>query len=350
MQYFQYFAYMSVCVGVIGAGAWGTALAQLMTEKGHQVRLWAREPEVVEAINDSHENTIFLPGLSLSQHLVAMDSLGEACRDQDLILFVVPAQFVRKVLGEAVPFISREVPIVSACKGIETRSLKLIVDVFEELLPACCERQLTFLSGPTFAREIAEGHPAAATIAGLNESVTKFVQETISTPFFKLYQSSDIIGVEVAGAIKNVIAIAAGIVDGLGFGKSALASMMTRGLNEMTRLGAALGAKPLTFLGLAGLGDLILTCTGDLSRNRTMGLELAKGKTCEEILGARTAVTEGVATAEAVHKLAQKLSLDLPISEEIYQVLYHDKSCADAVITLASRGLKPELEGLFTLT
>jgi len=236
--------------------------------------------------------------------------------------------------------------LISASKGIETSTIELLSDVFEELIPGCLQRQLCFLSGPNFAREIAQGLPSGSTLACANPQMGKKVQQMISSPFFKLYYSDDVVGVEVGGALKNVIAIAAGIVDGLKLGRSSLASMMTRGLSELSRLGVALGANPLTFLGLSGLGDLILTCTGDLSRNRTLGLELAEGKTREEILTARKTVAEGVATAESVHRLAERHSLDLPICEEVYQILYHQKSCVEAVMSLATRSLKDELEGL----
>lgn len=337
---------MAERAGVIGGGAWGTALANILAAQGHDTLIWAREPEVVASINQDHENSIFLPGIPLHDTLKATDSLEELCQNKDLLLSVMPAQYLRSVWSEAASFVPKNVPIVSASKGIETSTLELLKDVFEEIMPGCCERQLAFLSGPTFAKEIAQGLPAAATIASLNVEVAKHVQAVMSTPYFRLYNSTDIIGVEVGGAIKNVIAIAAGIADGLKLGLSLRASMMTRGMNEMTRLGVALGADPLTFLGLCGIGDLILTCTGDLSRNRTMGLELASGKTKDDILGHRKVVTEGVATAEAVHKLAEKQSLDLPICEEVYQVLYHDKSCHDAMETLAARSLKSELEGI----
>lgn len=337
---------MSYEIGVIGGGAWGTALGNLLARRGNKVLLWAREEEVVSSINEEHENKIFLSGILLQQNLSATSSLQEACFGRDLILSVVPAQFVRAVWKEAKAFIDPQVPIVSASKGIETATLELLSDVFEETLPGSLKRQLCFLSGPNFAREIAQGLPAGATIASENPSLGKQVQKMISSPFYKLYLSEDVVGVEVGGSLKNVIAIAAGMVDGLQLGRSLLASMMTRGLNEMNRMGVALGANPLTFLGLSGLGDLILTCTGDLSRNRTLGMELAAGKTLNQILQSRKSVTEGVATAEAVHKLAEKFALDLPICEEVYQILYHEKSCADAVQTLAARSLKAELEGL----
>jgi glycerol-3-phosphate dehydrogenase (NAD(P)+) len=333
-----------IAAGVIGAGAWGTALANVLADNGHRVQVWAREADVVSSINEFHENKHFLPGIVLSENISAFCDIGPVCKNKDLLLSVVPAQFVRSVFQEAAPLIDTQIPIVSASKGIETSSLQLLKDVFEEELPGSLARQLAFLSGPTFAKDVALQKPAAATLASLNADLLLIVQQWLSAPHFKVYTSRDVVGVEVGGAIKNIIAIAAGIVDGLQLGDSARAGMMTRGLNEMTRLGMALGADPLTFQGLAGLGDLILTCTGDLSRNRTMGLQLASGKTREEILGARNAVTEGVATAEAVHKLAKKLKLDLPICEEVYQVLFHDKSCAEAVKKLSSRALKEEWE------
>jgi glycerol-3-phosphate dehydrogenase (NAD(P)+) len=335
---------MSCRVGVLGGGAWGTALGSLLTGKGHEVLLWAREEEVVRSIQVDHENKIFLPGIPLPEDLTATSSLKEACRDKDLLVSVMPAQFARSVLSEAAPFLDGGVPIVSASKGIETSSLKLLNEVFEEILPGSSESRLCFLSGPNFAREIAQGLPAGATLASLNTTVARKAQEAISTPLYKLYLSSDIVGVEVGGAVKNVIAIAAGIVDGLSLGSSLRASMITRGLSEMTRLGVALGANPLTFSGLSGVGDLILTCTSDLSRNRTLGLELSQGKSLTEILGSRKAATEGVATTEAVHKLAQKFSLDLPICEGVYQILYQNKSCLEALQSHAARSLKSELE------
>lgn len=337
---------MAERIGVIGGGAWGTALANLLAAKGHDVLLWVREAEVVEAINLDHQNSLFLPDISLYDTIKATNSLQEACAEKDLLLSVVPSQFVRTVWSEAANYVADDIPIVSASKGIETISLKLLKDVFAELLPGDTEQRLAFLSGPTFAKEIARGLPAAATIASLNSDLAKRVQATMSTPYFRLYDSKDVIGVEVGGAVKNIIAIAAGIADGLQLGLSLRASMMTRGLNEMTRLGVALGADPLTFLGLAGFGDLVLTCTGNLSRNRTMGLELAADRTKDEILRGRKVVIEGVATADAVHKLSEQLSLDLPISEQVYQVLYQNKSCQQAMETLAARSLKGELEGI----
>jgi len=317
-----------------------------MAHKGNHVLLWAREDEVVTSIQKGHENKTFLRGITLHENLRATAKLEEACRGQDLLFSVVPSQFVRSVWTEAVKFVDEKTPLVSASKGIETTSLKLLSDVFEEIFPGSLERQLCFLSGPNFAREIAQGLPAGATLASLNSKVGKGVQEMISTPFYKLYLSEDVVGVEVGGAAKNVIAIAAGMVDGLKLGHSSLASMMTRGLSELSRLGVVLGANPLTFLGLSGLGDLILTCTGDLSRNRTLGMELAQGHTLDEILKSRKTVAEGLVTAAAVHKLAERHSLDLPICEEVYQILYHSKSCIEAVQSLAARGLKEELEGL----
>ncbi len=337
---------MTVTIGVIGAGAWGTALANVVANQGYETLMWAREPEVVAAINDQHENTQYLAGIQLNENIRATSSLEECCQARELLISVVPAQYVRAVWSEAAPYIKETTPIVSASKGIEISSHQLLKDVFEEILPGICGRQLAFLSGPNFAREIAEGKAAAATLASLNTEIVRHAQELISSPLYKLYESNDIVGVEVGGAIKNVIAIAAGIVDGLELGHSLRASMITRGLNEMTRFGVALGADPLTFQGLSGMGDLILTCTGDLSRNRTMGLELAKGKTCKEILGSRQTVTEGVSTARALHELAATMDLDLPISEQVYQVLYKDRSCAEALTTLAARPLKAELAGI----
>ncbi len=332
---------MSYQISVLGGGAWGTALAQTLAAKGYSVLLWAREPEVVDSILNEHENKIFLPGVALHENLKATSSLKEACTPEEFLVSVIPAQFVRSVWSQAATWIPPNLPVVSASKGIETTTLKLLKDVFEEILPDSSQR-FCFLSGPNFATEVSQGLPAASTLAGLNLPLTQAIQEKISTPVFRLYLSQDVIGVEVGGAVKNVIAIAAGIVDGMGFGHSSRASLMTRGLNEMIRLGVALGADPLTFSGLSGLGDLILTCTGGLSRNRTLGMDLAHGKTLDEILGSRKTVAEGVATAEAVHRLAEKHGLDLPVCEQVYQMLYHQKSCAEVLQTLATRELKSE--------
>lgn len=337
---------MSYKVGVIGGGAWGTALANLLASKGHDVILWAREEEVVSSILNDRENKTFLPNIRLHKNIRATSSLKEALQDNDLLLSVVPSQHVRSVWTEAAPYVREDLPIASASKGIEITSLKLLKDVFEEIFPGMTKRRLAFLSGPTFAREIAQGKIAGATIASRNENVAKKFQEVISTPYFRLYESHDIIGVEVGGAVKNVIAIAAGILDGLNLGLSGRASMITRGLNEMTRFGVALGANPLTFQGLSGMGDLVLTCTGDLSRNRTLGLEIAQGKSKDEILKGRKCVTEGVGTAEALHKIAEKFSLDLPITEQVYQILFEGKPYELAIESLAARGLKEELAGV----
>ncbi len=335
---------MTLRIGILGGGAWGTALGNLLAKKGFSVLLWAREEEVVQSILKDHENKLFLPAIPLHQGLKASVSLEAACVDKDFVLSVIPAQFLRSVLAGVQHYLDPAVPLVCASKGIEIASLKLLSDVFSEILPT--SSKLCFLSGPTFAKEIAQGLPAGATLAGKNPTATGQVQEWISTPHFKLYLSDDVIGVEVGGAVKNVIAIGAGIVDGLHLGLSLRASFMTRGLSEMTRLGVALGAEPLTFLGLSGMGDLILTCTGDLSRNRTLGLELTSGKTLQEIMGGRSSVTEGVATAKAVYQIAQKLSLDLPICEEIYRILYEEKPCLEAIRSLGARSLTSELAGI----
>jgi glycerol-3-phosphate dehydrogenase (NAD(P)+) len=333
-------------IGVIGAGAWGTALAHLIAQAGHHVTLWAREPEVAESINTQHENITFLKGSPLNPQLIATDSLEEACRDKKIILFVVPSQHTRTLLSSVLPYLAPHTIPLCASKGIEITTLKLLSEVFAEILPAPIGSRTCFISGPSFAREVVENRPTAITLASNNVDVAKEVQRILSVPFFKLYTSSDVVGVEVGGAFKNVIAIAAGVVEGLNLGHSTMAAMITRGIHEMSRLGIKLGANPLTFSGLSGIGDLVLTCTGGLSRNRSLGIEIAQGKKVDTILKKRKTVAEGYYTAKAVHNLTQKLGLELPIAQEVYKILYEGKSPTDTLHDLTSRDLKDELEGI----
>ncbi|MBI1908819.1 MAG: NAD(P)-dependent glycerol-3-phosphate dehydrogenase [Deltaproteobacteria bacterium] len=331
-------------VAVIGGGAWGTALAQHFARKGYPVNLWALEGEVIHSINRRHRND-FLPGVRLHPGLKATGSLKEACHGSGLVIFANPAQYLRSVLKEASSFLASSMVLVSVSKGIETTSGKLLAEIYEELLPPSIYRKVAFLSGPSFAREVGLGQPTAVTVAALNRSVAKSVQRYFAAPLFRVYTSADIIGVELGGALKNVIAIAAGIADGLGFGFSTRAGMMTRALHEMTRLGIRMGASPLTFMGLSGLGDLILTCTGDLSRNRKVGMELARGKKISSILKSMKSVAEGVPTAKAVHQLSRRYKVEMPICEQVYQILYKGKSPRQAVHDLAARQLKRETDG-----
>lgn len=329
-------------IGVIGAGSWGTTLADLLAKKGHDVTLWAFEPEIAGEMAESGVNSTFLPGIRLSSRLRITNSLPEAAAGKEMILFVVPSQVTRGVISSILPFLPGNAVIVSASKGIELGTLKLVSQVYAELLPAGLYRNFAVLSGPSFAREVAQEMPTAVVAAAAQEPVARQVQNAFTSHYFRVYTNSDVIGVELGGAVKNVIALAAGISDGLGFGYNTRAALITRGLAEMARLGMAMGAQASTFAGLAGMGDLVLTCTGDLSRNRSVGMKLGQGMRLAEILAQMRMVAEGVKTTESARNLAQRLGVDMPITEKVYEILYHDKAVRAAVIELMTRDLKAE--------
>lgn len=329
-------------IGVIGAGSWGTTLADLLAKKGHDVTLWAYEPELVEEMAHTGCNSLFLSGIALSPTLKYTNILQEAVSGKGLLLFVVPSQVARSVVRNALPFISASAIIVSASKGIEVDTLMTVSQVYGELLPQELYGRFSALSGPSFAREVAQEMPTAVAVAAEQEEIARTVQQVFNTDKFRVYTNNDVTGVELGGAIKNVIAIAAGISDGLGFGHNTRAALITRGLAEMTRLGRALGAREATFAGLAGMGDLVLTCTGDLSRNRTVGMELGRGRRLAEILGEMRMVAEGVKTTESAYNLAARLKVEMPITEKVYDVLYRDKPAREAVLELMTRDLKAE--------
>jgi glycerol-3-phosphate dehydrogenase (NAD(P)+) len=327
---------------VIGAGAWGTALAGVLAESGKDVQLWSFEPDVVKEIQEGHENRTYLPGAPLPPSLRATSDLRQAVADAEFVISVTPSQFVRSVMSGAVGSLRPDAVVVSASKGIETSTLKRMDEVLVETLGADLADRFAVLSGPSFAAETARGEPTAVVAASRSSEVAERVQTLFQTRSFRVYTNSDVIGVELGGALKNVIALAAGVTAGLGFGHNTLAALITRALAEMTRLGVALGAQPSTFAGLAGMGDLVLTCTGELSRNRTVGYRLGKGETLEAILGKMHAVAEGVKTAQAVHALAEREGVEMPICEEVYQMLVANKRPGDAVRSLMSRDPKPE--------
>lgn len=329
-------------IGVIGAGSWGTTLADLLAKKGHAVTLWAYESELVREMAATGVNSLYLSGIQLSHRLQFTNSLEEAVAGKGLVLCVSPSQVVRKVIGSALPALAADAVIVSASKGIELGSLMTVSQVYEELLPPSLFRNFAALSGPSFAREVAQEMPTAVVAAAHDERVARRVQEVFTTPFFRVYTNQDIVGVELGGAVKNVIALAAGISDGLGFGNNTRAALITRGLAEMTRLGLAMGASRETFAGLAGLGDLVLTCTGDLSRNRTVGMKLGQGMSLDAILGEMRMVAEGVKTTESARNLARRLGVDMPITEKVYSILYENKPARAAVVELMTRDLKAE--------
>jgi glycerol-3-phosphate dehydrogenase (NAD(P)+) len=329
-------------IGVIGAGAWGTALAKHLAERGLTVRLWAYEPAVVESINASHENSIFLQGVTLPSCLKATSSLGEAVHACHGLLFAVPSHAARAVLQKLAPILMDSCPVVCASKGIEEGSAKLMTQVMEDELPTSMHRALMVLSGPSFAAELSEGRPTATCLAGSDQALVRSFQDVFMTSAFRVYADTDVIGVQLGGALKNVMALAAGVIDGLDLGLNARAALITRGLAETIRLGTAMGADPRTFYGLSGVGDLVLTCTGTLSRNHAVGVHLGRGERLETILAGMQAVAEGVRTARAALTLARRYQVDMPITQEINAVLDDKKSCRQAVSDLMERDAKPE--------
>jgi len=329
---------------VIGGGSWGTALASVLGHNGHDTRIWCFEKDIPAQINEGHENQRYLPGLKLPETVTATSDLEESLRGAEIVVAVSPSHVTRTVMRSAVPFLPHNTPIVCASKGIENETLQTMHEVLEEELPPELHPYLSFLSGPSFAKETVQKMPTAVVVAATWERVAKSVQRTFSNDYFRCYTSNDVVGVELGGALKNVCAIGAGISDGMGFGNNSRALLMTRGLSELVRLAMRKGANPLTLSGLAGMGDLVLTCTGELSRNRTVGLELGRGKSIKEVLAGMTQVAEGVRTAKSVHELAKKLGLDLPIHEAIYKILYEELDPRLALQQLASRELKSEFQ------
>lgn len=330
-------------IGVIGAGSWGTALARVLAGKGHRVTLWAREAEVVEEIRLYHENRTFLPDVVLPEKLVPTADLSEAMTGKDMVVSVVPSQFVSSVFGEAADKLHPKAQVVSASKGIEVSTGKRMDEVLSGLLTPVQVEKLTFLSGPSFAAEVSRESPTAVVVASRSGEAARAAQLAFQTDYFRIYTNPDVLGVEMGGALKNVIALAAGAVAGLGYGHNTMAALITRGLAEITRLGVAMGADPATFSGLAGMGDLVLTCTGSLSRNRTVGFRLGKGESLEEILGDMRGVAEGVRTVQAVRKLAREVQVEMPIAEEVHALLWEGRTASEAVRNLMLREPKPEV-------
>ncbi len=333
-------------LAVVGAGAWGTALACHAARVGHEVMLWAFEPEVAREIQSDHVNTTYLPGAELPEGLGASDDVAEAVRGAEVVLLVPPSSHLRAVSAGLAPALEDGALVVVASKGIEEGSLKLMSQVLEEALPQVPAERIAFLSGPSFAKEVAAGLPTDVALASVGMSAARRVQALLHAPRFRVYTSADPIGVQVGGAVKNVMAVATGACDGLGFGHNARAALITRGLAEITRLGVALGADPLTFLGLAGVGDLVLTCTGDLSRNRTLGRKVAEGLDPSAYLAEQRTVAEGYSTCAAAWELARKCDVDMPITEHVFHVLHHGRPLLEAVELLVSREFKEELHGI----
>jgi glycerol-3-phosphate dehydrogenase (NAD(P)+) len=328
---------------VLGAGSWGTALASNLAGKGYTVTAWDKDAGVLEDITRNHRNERYLPGAVLPPTLHAHAEVAKALEGAELVVLAVPSHAVRPVAIEAKRHVHAGVPIVCVAKGIELETLMTMSEVLEDVLPVPLHPYLAVLSGPSFAKEVAKGLPTAVTVAARWERVAKQVQDAFHSKFFRPYTSGDVVGCEIGGCVKNVVAIAAGISDGFGFGANALAALITRGLAEISRLAVRKGANPLTLSGLAGLGDLVLTCSSDLSRNRTVGRGLAAGKTAEAIQQELGQVAEGVRNARSAHELAKRLHVDMPITDMVFRVLYEGVTPRDGVTQLMTRETKPEM-------
>ncbi len=328
---------------VLGAGSWGTALASVLASKGYPVTLWGRDAPVLEAVIKDHENPHYLPGIKLPPSLGATPSLQRALEGAELVVFAVPSSGMRQVAIESKRHLHAGTAVVSAAKGIEEGSLMSMAEVLEDVLPVAMHPYLTYLGGPSFAREVVQQMPTAITVAGRWDRVTKSVQDAFHTRWFRPYTSNDIPGNELGGVVKNVIAIAAGMSDGLGFGANARAALITRGLAEVTRLAVRKGANPMTLAGLSGVGDLVLTCSSDLSRNRRVGFGLGQGRTLAEIQTELGQVAEGVVAARTVRELAHRLHVEMPITEVVYRVLHQDLTPKQAVVDLMTRETKAEI-------
>lgn len=328
-------------VAVIGGGSWGTTLGDLLAQKGFTVTLWVREMELLAEIKAKRENSWYLPGRTLSPSLTPSMDLAQTCNGKDFYLMAVPSQFTRGILGDMRAHLPKNPAIICASKGIELDTGKTMSEVCEDVMGGVKHR-FAVLSGPSFAYEVIRRMPTALSLGCKDKDLSKQVQELFATDYFRVYTNKDVKGVELGGAVKNIIAIAAGVTDELGFGSNARAALITRGLAEMGKLGSKMGADPKTFMGLSGLGDLVLTCTGELSRNRQVGKRLAQGQTLMDILAETKGVAEGVKTTQAVYTLARKLKVELPITTQVHAILYENKDPAQAVRDLMTRALKEE--------
>ncbi len=333
-------------IAVIGAGSWGTALALLLAGKGYDVYLWGHNREHMSGLFADRENKKYLPGSTFPVNLQPVHQLSEATENAPIVVMAVPSHAYRRVFVAMIPFLRQNCRIVSAVKGIENTTLMTMTQVMADILAEhnLAEKniQLGVISGPSFAKEVAAKVPTAVTIGFADLSVAKEIQQVFVTNFFRVYASCDVIGLEISAALKNIIAIATGVCDGLGYGLNTRAALITRGLAEIQRLGAAMHAEAATFAGLSGLGDLVLTCTGDLSRNRTVGLKLGKGKKLDQINSEMNMVAEGIKTTQSAYHLARRMHVDMPILEQVYNILYQGKNCSEAVQDLLARELKVE--------
>ena len=329
-------------LAIIGAGSWGTALAQVLAPRFLHTRLWVYEPDLAGRMRDTRENDLYLPGIKLTTNIVVTDDLAVALDGAEIVLSVVPSHLVRSLYREMLPYLAENMIFVSATKGLEEGSLLRSSEIVAEVLQPRFQPRLAVLSGPTFAREVARLDPTALVVASVDSTLAELVQAAFSGPTFRLYTSPDTIGVEIGASVKNVIAIGAGVLHGLSLGHNVTAALITRGLAEITRLAVAMGGQPQTLAGLAGLGDLVLTCTGDLSRNRTVGVELARGRRLEEIVGSMKMVAEGIKTTNAAIELAARYSVEMPITQQMFQMLHFGVSPREAIQRLMERSLKGE--------
>jgi glycerol-3-phosphate dehydrogenase (NAD(P)+) len=331
-------------IGVVGAGSWGTAIADLLGNKGFHIDLWAYEQEVVDQINNRRENKIYLPGFTLSDNIRASNDLQAVVADKDLVIVVVPSHVMRATSQKMAAYLFEKTLLVLASKGIENKTHLTMSGIIREEIPQITDHRLAVISGPSFANEVAKRFPTVVTVASADSNTANLVQHIFATSYFRVYTSEDVLGTELGGSVKNVIAIAAGIVDGLGLGLNTRAALITRGMTEIRRLGVNLGANPRTFTGLAGFGDLVLTCTGTLSRNHTVGVKIGEGRKLNDILAEMRMVAEGVKTAKSVYNLSRKCGVEMPICHEIYRILYEDLSPQEAVYNLMTRDLRQELD------
>jgi glycerol-3-phosphate dehydrogenase (NAD(P)+) len=329
-------------LAIIGGGSWGTALTIVLAPRFERIRLWVYEPDLAARIQESRMNDVYLPGLELPATAEITSDLGDALDGAEIVLSVMPSHLARGMYGRMLPFLQESMLFVSATKGLENETLLRVSEVIRDVVGQRFDPRVAVISGPTFAREVARFEPTALVVASQDGALTEAVQAAFSGPTFRLYTSADPVGVEIGGAIKNVVAIGSGVLHGMGLGHNATAALITRGLAEMTRLAVALGGKPLTLSGLAGLGDLVLTCTGDLSRNRTVGIELARGRKLDEVVESMKMVAEGIKTTNAAVDLARRQEVEMPIAGQMFQMLHFGISPREAIQRLMERSLKGE--------
>lgn len=333
-------------VGIIGAGSWGTALATVLCDNGHKVKLWMRNEAQKNEINNHHTNEKYLPGITLSEKIIAFTSLEEFCEDIEIIVIAVPTSAIREMIKKIAEIISNPIPIVHVSKGIEPDTLLRISEMIEEEAPKSLIKDLIVLSGPSHAEEVVQKHPTTVVVSSKNLQAAEEIQDLFMNQYFRVYTNPDLIGIEIGGALKNIIALAAGISDGLGYGDNAKAALITRGLAEISRLGTKMGANPLTFSGLAGIGDLVVTCTSVHSRNWKAGYLLGQGKSVDEVLQSMNMVVEGIRTTKAAYQLSKKYNCPMPITEMLYKTLFENMRVQEAESSLMGRLKTGEMEEL----